>query len=185
MLSAKTQPSSFNPKNKKKKDKKKQKLQLKRQQILNLNEENSQSEGEPDQSQGQQIPKASTPLRVPSKFTEEEKKEQPRTAQVLSYSSSSNESEEEISMSQIVESRLEEDFCSNQQLMSRLEKKSPKGERDGRAIDQILSELVFDEKPKANHLADIFEQQEKLQPLVQQENHGEQHDHPDSKKDKN
>jgi hypothetical protein len=40
-------------------------------------------------------------------------------------------------------------------LISRLEKKSPKGERDRTAIDEILSELVFDEKPKANHEADI------------------------------
>jgi hypothetical protein len=42
-------------------------------------------------------------------------------------------------------------------LISRLEKKSPKGERDRRAIDEILSELVFDEKPKANHIADIIQ----------------------------
>jgi hypothetical protein len=32
-------------------------------------------------------------------------------------------------------------------LISRLEKK---GERDRTAIDEILSELVFDEKPKAS-----------------------------------
>lgn len=176
MLSSKTQAASFNPKNKKKKDKKKQKLQLKRQQILNQNEENTQSEGEADESQGQQIPKASSPPKAPSKFIEEEKKEQPRTAQVLSYSSSSNESEEEAPMSKAVANRLEEDFCSNQQLISRLEKKSPKGERDRRAIDEILSELVFDEKPKAHHIADIIQQQDQFEPLVQQENNGEQHD---------
>jgi hypothetical protein len=46
-------------------------------------------------------------------FIDEEKKEQPRTAQVLSYSSSSNESEEEAPTSRAVASRLEEDFCSN------------------------------------------------------------------------
>ena len=57
MLTAKTQASTSNPKNKKKKDKKKQKLQLKRQQILNQNEECSQSDEEPDESQEQQIPK--------------------------------------------------------------------------------------------------------------------------------
>lgn len=152
LLSAKTQTISSNPKNKKKKDKKKQKLQLKRQQILNQNDENSQSEGEPDTSTEQQTPSITTPPKLPSKFIEEEKKEQP---QILSYSSSSSESEEEAPQSKVMGGRVDEDFCSNQQLISRLEKK---GERDRTAIDEILSELVFDEKPKANHEADITQQ---------------------------